>query len=124
MADGIDYPEKGKNGDNLLRESDISLQPKPIIYSMRVNLDKGRVRIIIPLLDDPENRWDFFKYAGLSVGWKHAEVFAGSAREVHFSANSPGMADLPVYFSGHGSLDIRIFENDVKKPIRLKKIIW
>ena len=125
MAEGIEYPEDGINGKNILSDCEIKIEPKPVIYSMRVDIVKGnRVRIIIPVPEDPDNTWSYFKYAGMSVGWKHAEVFEESSKEAHFMADIHGYADLPTYFTGHNSVDIKIFENDDEDPTRIKTITW
>lgn len=125
MADGIIYPEKGINGENLLRESILIIEPQPVIYSVRVDVAEGRrVRIIIPVPDDPDNSWSFFRFAGMSVGWKHAQVFGDDGKEVHFLTDTPGYADLPAYFTGHNSVEIKIFENDDQSPSRIKPITW
>ena len=124
MADGIEYPDYGKNGENILGENLITINPKPIIYSIRVNISKGKVRIIMPIPDDPENTWSYFKYTGMSVGWKLADIINESIKEVHLLSDTSGSADLPVYFIGHNSIDIKIFENDDNTPTRIKKISW
>ncbi|MBN2041664.1 MAG: hypothetical protein JW864_16630 [Spirochaetes bacterium] len=125
MAEGIVYPEDGINGKNILRSGGVEIQSRPVIYSMRVDIPKGsRVRVIIPVPDDPENTWSYFKYAGMSVGWKHTEIENESGREAHFLADIQGYADLPAYFTGHNSVDIKIFENADEDPSRIKTITW
>lgn len=125
MADGIKYPEEGNNGQNILRESEIEINPKPVMYSMRVDIVRGRrVRIVIPVPADPDNTWSFFRYAGMAVGWKHAELFGESSKEAHFMADMHGYADLPAYFTGHNSVEIKIFENNDEDPTRIKIIKW
>ncbi len=125
MADNIVYPEKGANGANLLRESQIIIDPKPMIYSLRVDLGAGnKVRVIMPVPDDPENSWSFFRYAGMSVGWKHTPVYSDAGQEIHFLADFPGHADLPAYFIGHNTIEIKIFENDDMNPTRIKLLEW
>jgi hypothetical protein len=124
MQNNIIYPEKGANGANLLRVSALIIEPKPMIYSLRADLNTGRVRIIMPLPNDQENSWSFFRYAGMSVGWRHAPVYGDSCQEIHFLAEFSGHADLPVYFTGHNSIEIKIFENDDNNPVRSKLLKW
>ncbi len=125
MPNDIIYPEKGANGANILRESPIIIEAKPMIYSMRADLGAGaKVRVIIPVPDDPENSWSFFRYAGMSVGWRHAPVYGDAGQELHFLADFHGHADLPAYFIGHNSIEIQIFENDNIKATRKKLLKW
>jgi hypothetical protein len=125
MTNGITYPEKGANGDNLLRESQIVVKSKPMIYSLRADLSDGcRVKVVFPFADDPNNIWSFFKYCGMLVGWKFASMTGNHCNETHFWADSPGHADLPAYFIGHNTIEIKIFENDGENPVRIKTISW
>ncbi len=125
MTNGITYPDKGANGDNLLRESEIVVRSKPTIYSLRVDLEEGcRVKVVFPLADDPDNSWSFFRYCGVLVGWRFASVKGDAGNEVHFWAESPGHADLPAYFVGHNAVEIKIFENGDANHVRIKTISW
>jgi hypothetical protein len=125
MSEKIIYPEKGANGANILRESPVIIEPRPMIYSLRADLGRGnKVKVIIPVPDDSENTWSFFRYAGMSVGWRHAPVFSSAGQEMHFLADLDGHADLPAYFVGHNSIELKIFENDKTKPVRLKLLKW
>ncbi|MFH0976597.1 MAG: hypothetical protein V1874_12515 [Spirochaetota bacterium] len=125
MGKGIIYPEKGANGENLLRESLISIKQKPVIYSLRVDLELGhKVRVVIPIPGDPENSWSFFRYCGMCVGWSFIPMRADSGHEIFFLADFPGHADLPAYFSGHNSVEIKIYENGETIPARSKILTW
>ncbi|MBN2402212.1 MAG: hypothetical protein JXN64_07410 [Spirochaetes bacterium] len=125
MINGIIYPEKGANGENLLREGPIVVKPKPMIYSIRADLDQGKkIKVVFPVPDDPANSWSFFRYCGMLVGWKYIPVAGGSCHEIHFWTDSPGHADLPAYFLGHNTIEIQFFENDDKNPSRTKTLSW
>ena len=103
----------------------IIIEPKPVLYSISVDLKEGnKVRLLIQIPDDKENTWYFFRYAGMAIGWKYAEIFGTTCMEAHFMADTPGHADLPAYFVGHNSVDIEIFENDEENPTRIKTINW
>jgi hypothetical protein len=125
MTNGITYPEKGANGDNLLRESEIVVKSKPMIYSLRADIADGcNLKVVFPLTDDPNNSWSFFRYCGMLVGWKFAPMTGDSGNEIHFWADSQSHADLPAYFVGHNAIGIKIFENDSANPSRIKTISW
>ncbi len=125
MTNGITYPEKGANGDNLLRKSDIVIKSKPVIYSLRVDLAQGnKIKVVVPLSDDPNNSWSFFRYCGMLAGWKYAPMTGDSGYEIHFWADSPGHADLPAYFTGHNTIQIKIYENDDINPSRIQTLSW
>ena len=47
-----------------------------------------------------------------------------AGKEIHFLADTNGFADLPVYFTGHNSVEIRIYENDDKESTRTKTLSW
>jgi hypothetical protein len=125
MTGGISYPEKGVNGDNLLREGPIVVMSKPMIYSLRADLAQGnKIKVVFPIPDDPNNGWSFFRYCGVLAGWRYVPMTGESGHEIHFWTDSPGHADLPAYFTGHNTIELKIYENDGMNPARTKTLSW
>ncbi len=89
---------------------------------MRAELPFGTsLKIIMKDKADGDEGWMFSSSSKMG---RAIDGYNTSSDSQQFTAYGQIICDVKLYFYGHGSADIEIYENKSVTPIRIKKIYW
>ena len=121
----ITYPETGKYGENILRESDIDVITyldlnRPKYYSFAAEIPKNNsLKVVMKnrTLWNPSVSWNVDSLSGWTTSTPEGVTQT-------FTATGPASCDLQIRFFDPGTADIVLYENESEDTTRYRRISW